>query len=145
MMFNLIQGTVDRPFHDRKTAPAAVSMLVHVTVLGLVLAVPYLYVTKQLPQVPEMMAFVVGTEAPAPPPPPPPAAARPMQAPVSAKSVVTANPSVAPVQAPTEIKPEPPASELTDIIGAEGGAEGGVVGGVVGGVFGGVIGGLLPP
>jgi protein TonB len=145
-MFNLIQGTVDRPFHDRKAAPAAVSMLVHVAVLGLALAVPYLYVTNQMPQVREMMAFVAPAEAtaPAPPPPPPPPAARPMEAPVSTKSVITASLSVAPVQAPTEIKSEPPASELTDPISV-GAGESGVVGGVVGGVLGGVTGGLLPP
>src|SRR5579859_388775 len=108
-MFNLIQGTVDRPFHDRKTVPAAVSMLIHVAVLGVVLAVPYLYVTNQMPQVPDMMAFVVAAEARAPlPPPPPPPASRPVQAPVPTQAVVTASPSVAPIQAPAEIKPEPP-------------------------------------
>jgi periplasmic protein TonB len=145
-MFNLVQGTVDRPFHDRKTAPAAVSMLVHVAVLGVVLAVPYLYVTNQMPQVPEMMAFVVASEARAPAHPPPPPAARPVQVPVPTQSVVTASPPVAPIQAPAEIKPEPPrAAELTEIIGVPGGGEGGVVGGVVGGVTGGVMGGLLPP
>jgi protein TonB len=140
-MFNLVQGTVDRPFHERKAAPAAVSMVVHVAVLGLVLAVPYLYVTNQLPEVPAMMAFVAPEATiPAPPPPPPPPAARPIQAPVSTKSVIAANPSVAPVEAPSEIKSQPPATELTEIIG-----EGGVEGGVVGGVVGGVMGGLLPP
>src|ERR1700676_809266 len=141
-MFNLIQGTVDRPFHEQRAAPAAVSMVVHAAVLGLVLAVPYLYVTNQLPEVPAMMAYVAGPEAtiPAPPPPPPPPAARPMQDPVSTKSVIAANPSVAPVEAPSEIKSQPPATELTEIIG-----EGGVEGGVVGGVVGGVMGGLLPP
>jgi periplasmic protein TonB len=147
-MFSLIQGTVDRPFHDRKTAPAAVSMLVHVTVLGLVFAVPFLYVTKQLPQVPEVMAFVAGAEAtaPAPPPPPPPSpAAKTIQTPVFTKNVVMASPSVAPIEAPTEIRSEPPAVELTDIVGEAGGVEGGVVGGVVGGAVGGVMGGLLPP
>jgi periplasmic protein TonB len=146
-MFNLIQGTVDRPFHDRKTAPAALSLLVHLTVLGLVTAVPFLYVTKQLPQVPEIMAFVAGAEAtaPAPPPPPPPQSARPMQAPVSTKNVVMASPSAAPVEAPTELKSEPPATALMDIVGEAGGVDGGVVGGVVGGVLGGVTGGLLPP
>ena len=147
-MFNLIQGTVDRPFHDRKTVPAAVSMLVHVAVLGVVLAVPYLYVTNQMPQVPDMMAFVVAAEARAPVPPPPPPAARPVQAPapVPTQAVVTASPSVAPIQAPSEIKPEPPrVAELTEIVGVPGGGEGGVLGGVVGGVTGGVTGGLLPP
>jgi protein TonB len=146
-MFNLIQGTVDRPFHDRKTAPAALSLLVHITVLGLVIVVPFLYVTRQLPQVPEMMAFVAGAEAnaPAPPPPPPPPSARPMQAPVSTTSVVAASLSAAPVEAPAELKSEPPATELTDIVGEAGGVGGGVVGGVVGGVLGGVTGGLLPP
>ena len=113
-MFNLIQGTVDRPFHERKAGPAAVSMVVHAAVLVLVLAVPYLYVTNQLPEVPAMMAFVVPEATiPAPPPPPPPPAARPMQTPVSTKSVVAANPSVAPVEAPSEIKSPPPATELT--------------------------------
>jgi protein TonB len=140
-MFDLIQGTVDRPFHDRTTAPAAVSILVHVTVLGLVFTLPFLYVTNQLPEVPAVMAFVAGTEtttpAPPPPPPPPAPAAKPMQAPVETKSVATPTLSVAPIEAPTEIRSEPPATEV--MTGGEGGVEGGVIGGVVGGVVGGLV------
>ena len=51
------------------------------------------------------------------------------------------NPSAAPVQAPSEIKPE------TGIEAPEGGVAGGVEGGVPGGVVGGVVGGLpeAPP
>jgi periplasmic protein TonB len=145
-MFDLIQGKVDRPLHDGKTALAAVSILVHVTVIGLVLAVPFLYVTNQLPEVPAMMAFVTAPDAsPAPPPPPPPPApaVRPMQAPESTKSVPTPSPSVAPVEAPSEIKSEPPMTEV--VTGAEGGIEGGVVGGVAGGVPGGLVGMPPPP
>jgi protein TonB len=51
------------------------------------------------------------------------------------------NPDAAPVQAPSEIKPE------TGIEAPEGGVSGGVEGGVPGGVVGGVVGGLpeAPP
>jgi protein TonB len=140
-MFDLIQGTVDRPFHEGKPAPAAVSIFVHVTVLGFVFAVPFLYVTNQLPEVPAVMAFVAGAEAPipAPPPPPPPPApaAKPMQAPASTKSIATSSPSVAPLQAPAEITSEPPATEVTT--DSEGGVEGGVIGGVAGGVVSGLV------
>ncbi len=147
-MFDLIQGKVDRPLHDGKTAPAAVSILVHVTVIGLVLAVPFLYVTDQLPEVPAMMAFGLRgqrLQAPAPPPPPPPPApaVRQMQAPDSTKSVPTPSPSVAPVEAPSQIKAESPMTEV--VTSAEGGVEGGVVGGVAGGVPGGLVGMPPPP
>jgi protein TonB len=144
-MFDLIQGKVDRPLHDGKPATAAVSILLHVTVVGLVLVLPFLYVTNQLPEVPAMMAFVSGVEAPipAPPPPPPPApAARPMEA-VATKSIATPSPSVAPLEAPSEVKSERPMTEV--VTSSEGGVEGGVVGGVVGGVLGGLVGMPPPP
>jgi len=50
---------------------------------------------------------------------------------------------VAPIEVPTEIKPE----EGLDLGGIEGGVEGGIEGGVPGGVVGGVVGGLpdAPP
>jgi len=88
--------------------------------------------------------FVEPIAAPPPPPPPPPPAAR---AAASARVVpkATAAPVgfVAPIEVPTEIKPE----EGLDLGGIEGGVAGGVEGGVPGGVVGGVVGGLpdAPP
>jgi hypothetical protein len=50
-----------------------VSAFVHVAVLGFAIGLPILYASDKLPEVPDMMAFVV--EAPPPPPPPAPCTA----------------------------------------------------------------------
>ena len=88
--------------------------------------------------------FVEPIAAPPPPPPPPPPAAHAAAA-TRVASKATAAPAgfVAPIEVPTEIKPE----EGLDLGGIEGGVAGGVEGGVPGGVVGGVVGGLpdAPP
>ncbi|HUL79712.1 MAG TPA: energy transducer TonB [Vicinamibacteria bacterium] len=88
--------------------------------------------------------FAEPMTAPPPPPPPPPAAHASAAAPVAPKAQVAAPPGfVAPIEVPSEIKPE----EGLDLGGTEGGVAGGVEGGVPGGVVGGVVGGLpdAPP
>jgi protein TonB len=80
---------------------------------------------------------------PPPPPPPPPAARSAVAARVVPKAPATPAGFVAPIEVPTEIRPE----EGLDLGGVEGGVVGGVEGGVPGGVVGGVVGGLpdAPP
>jgi len=88
--------------------------------------------------------FVEPIAAPPPPPPPPPPAARAVAATrVVPKATVAPVGFVAPIEVPTEIKPE----ESLDLGGVEGGVAGGVEGGIPGGVVGGVVGGLpdAPP
>jgi periplasmic protein TonB len=136
-MFDLIGRDHQRTPH-RGTTPLVVSIAVHMLVIGAVAAGSLLYVATELPQVPEMLAFVAAAPPPAPPPPPPPPAAAPRQKPV-AKPVPT-NVRAAPVEPAKEILPE-----RSDVdFGAEEGVPGGVEGGVPGGVVGGIVGGLLP-
>lgn len=86
-----------------------------------------------------MMAFVAATPPPPPPPPPAPRAAQ-----ATKPQPAQASPTAAPIAAPSEIKPEPPAQLAFDQ-GVAGGVEGGVPGGVVGGVLGGMFTEAPPP
>ncbi len=138
-MFELISGEHRQVPHG-DTVPMLISSGIHLIVLGTIVAIPLLYVSSQLPEVPDMLAFVA-TAAPPPPPPPPPPPGGAKSA--VAKPVPTSGPDAAPVEAPTDILPE---SEVD--FGAEGGVPGGVEGGVPGGVLGGIVGGLpsdIPP
>jgi protein TonB len=143
-MFDLISAGGRHPFHDRSVAPQAISILVHGTVLSAAILVPLLATSDKLPVVPTMMAFVASPVAPPPPPPPPlrKAAARAPEA----KPVPTtnANPNAAPIDAPSEIRPEPlvPGSAA---FGVEGGIEGGIEGGTLGGIVGGLVDAPPPP
>src|SRR5579862_6125425 len=88
---------------SRKWYTVPLSILVHTVIIGAVIIIP-LMAADVLPSPPAIMAFVAAPPPP-PPPPPPPAPAAP-QTPV--KPIVEANPAAAPVEAPREIKPEPP-------------------------------------
>ena len=126
------------------------SIAAHVAIVGALLILPLLYFSDQLPEPPDMLAFVVASAPPPPPPPPPPPAAAPQKPqPVKPKAAPTptprpaAAPTPAPVVAPSEITapaplPDVPVRELAGI-------EGGVVGGIVGGVVGGVMPTAPPP
>ena len=59
-MFDLITGKVPRPFHDRNVVPTVVSIAAHFVIVMAVVVIPVLYVTDQLPEVPVVMAFVIG-------------------------------------------------------------------------------------
>jgi protein TonB len=139
-MFDLVTGDV-RHLPRHQGAPIVISTSVQLLVGTLVLAIPYLYVTNQIPEVPTMMAFVAA--APAPPPPPPPPAPAPK---AEVKPAVRPDPSkfTAPIEPPTEVVPEPVTAVGTDI-GVPGGVEGGVPGGVVGGIVGGIPEAVPPP
>jgi len=139
-MFELFSGDRRRAPH-RSSIPVLISTAAHVVVLGVMLAIPILYVTEDLPEIPDMLTFVVSAAPPPPPPPPPPAAPAPTPSkPKVTKPVPTTNPRAAPVEAPREI-----VEETYDDIGSEEGVPGGVEGGIPGGVIGGFITNLPQP
>ena len=133
-MFELFSGDRRRAPH-RSSIPVLISTAAHVIVLGVMLAIPILYVSADLPEIPDMLTFVVSAAPPPPPPPPPPPAA-PAATPSKPKVTkpVPTSPRAAPVEAPREIVEE----TYVDIASEEG-----VLGGVEGGIPGGVIGGVL--
>lgn len=141
-MFELFSGEHRQTPHA-DTVPMLISSVVHVLVVGAVVVLPVLYVSDQLPEAPDMLAFVAAPPPP-PPPPPPPAPPPPVAGkPLAARPVPTTGQLVAPLEAPAAIVAE---SGFDD--GSEGGVPGGVEGGVPGGVLGGIVGGLpsdLPP
>ena len=136
-MFELFSGDRRRAPH-RGTLPVLVSTAAHVIAAGSVLAIPILYVSADVPEVPDVLAFVAAVP---PPPPPPPTAPAPASRPSKPKAA-TPTPSVihraAPVEAPRELVEE---TRVDD--GIEEGVPGGVEGGIPGGVVGGVVGGLV--
>ena len=141
-MFELFSGDRRRTPHPN-SIPVLLSTAAHVIVLGVLLAIPMLYVSAELPKVPDMLAFVVSA-APPPPPPPPPAPASTPSKPKVNKPVPTVSPRAAPVEAPREIVEETPV-DVGSTEGVLGGVEGGIPGGAVGGIVGGVLSDLPPP
>jgi len=123
----------------RSAAPVIISIASHVVLVVTVIIVPLLYATDNLPKVPNMMAFVAAMPAapPPPPPPPPPPAPKAQQA---QQKELPADAYAAPVEAPSEIRPEPPDMPIAS---RDSGVEGGVVGGVQGGIVGGLV--VAPP
>lgn len=142
-MFDVFSG---QRRQQRAVGPLVVSAVGHVIAVGLVVIVPILYATDVMPKVPSMMAFVAAMPTtappPPPPPPPPPSGPKPAETKVQPKEV-PANAFAAPVEAPAEIRPEPPGLNVTG--GVEGGVEGGVIGGVAGGIVGGLVAAPPPP
>ncbi len=137
-MFELMSG--DRPRVPRRdTMPMLISSAAHALVIGAVAAVPLLYMGVELPQVPQVLAFVAAAPPPSPPPPPPPPAAKAATRP-NPKPVVTSVARPVPIESPVEILAETADTELA----GEEGIPGGVEGGVPGGIPGGVVGGFLP-
>jgi len=138
-MFELFSGDRYRAPH-RSRVPVLISTAAHVVVMIGLLAIPILYVSTELPEVPDMVAFVVSAAPPPPPlpPPPPPASTPARSTPKSIKPVSTVNPWAAPVEAPPEI-----VAEMHVDTGSSEGVPGGVEGGVPGGVVGGIVGGLV--
>jgi protein TonB len=133
-MFELFSGDRRRPPH-RSSIPVLISTAAHVIVLGVLLAIPILYVSEDLPEIPDMLTFVVVSAAPPPPPPPPPPPAAPAATPSKpkvTKPVPSTSPRPAPVETPREIVDETYV-DLGDEEGVLNGVEGGIPGGVVGG------------
>jgi len=128
-MFDLVTGKAVHIPHTPGVS-IVVSMAAQVTVIGLLMLVPALYVTDQLPKVSTMMAFVAPAPPPPAPPPPPPAPVRTL----AARPAPTTG-ATAPVNGPSQLALEVATSGSEE--GIPGGVEGGVLTGVVGGVVGG--------
>ena len=126
-MFDLITGTGERPLRERSVTSKVVAVATHVVVIIVVIAIPLLRVTNQLPELPTMRALLVAPSAPPPPPPAAPSGARAAVKPLAA----TTGQFAAPVEAPHAIEPERLIARDESIAGALGGVEGGVPGGVV--------------
>jgi protein TonB len=139
-MFDLITGQ-SAHIPSRPTVPVLLSLTGQVVVIGAAIAVPMLWVSDALPEIPTMMAFVAAPPAP-PPPPPPPAPAAAKRAQPAPKPVQTVGESAAPIEPPAHFEPGPGDDE-----GFEEGVPGGVEGGVPGGIIGGIVGGVpdAPP
>lgn len=129
-MFDVIA----RPSQAHSALPAVMSIVGHVVLVGLVVVIPLLYSTDNLPRIPAMMAFEASMPVTPPPPPPPPPPSTAPKAEQAPQKVLPADAFAAPVEAPSEIRPEPP--DLP--IASRGGVEGGIVGGVQGGIVGGL-------
>ncbi|HUR33098.1 MAG TPA: TonB family protein [Vicinamibacterales bacterium] len=128
-MFEVFDG---QPRQNRSATPVILSIVGHLVLVSLVIVVPLLYATDNLPRVPDMMAFVASVpEAPPPPPPPPPP---PQAAAQEPPKVLPADAYAAPVEAPSEIRPEMPDLPVASRDGVEGGIVGGVQGGIVEGL-----------
>jgi len=123
-MFDLYTGNV-KHLPRRPALPILLSTSVQGTALAVITLVSFLIATRELPAVPDVLAFVAELPAAAPPPPPPPP--RVAQAVPQAPSP---NPMAAPLEAPAEIAPEPMAAPVADVAGVEGGVVSGVVGSV---------------
>jgi protein TonB len=132
-MFELISGG-GAGRSARAAWPMVISTIAHAATVIAIVALPLLYVTDQLPEVPVMMAFVA---APPPPPPPPPPPAPRLASTSTPRAVPASGAFAAPLEAPSQIEPEAGIDR-----GFEGGVPGGVEGGIPGGVLGGVVGGL---
>ena len=132
-MFDLIAGQATH-IPQRPVLPLVISTTVQAVLLAVVVAVPLLFMTQHVPQLPTMMAFVAAPPPP-PPPPPPPAAARQSEPTPAKPAPTTTGVEPIPFEAPSRIEPEAIAA-IDD--GVPGGVEGGIPGGVVGGVLGGL-------
>ncbi|MEO8219104.1 MAG: TonB family protein, partial [Acidobacteriota bacterium] len=144
----LIESSNRRPKGGALTT--AISILLHILVVGAVIAAGYW--VKNNPEVIEkpIKAFIAQAPAPPPPPPPPPPAGNtapkttPKEVKIETPKVheTFVQPKTIPQDIPTE-SASTPVDSTPDPAGVAGGVEGGVAGGVVGGVIGGVVGGTL--
>jgi protein TonB len=145
-MFDLITGTGERPLRERSLGSKVVAAVFHGAVMLIVIGLPLLLATDQLPPVvPTMLAFVSAPPAP-PPPPPPPLPAAPKPASPAAETPRTTGAFAAPIAAPSTVEPEHLSARSEDTPGGVlGGVEGGVTGGVLGGIVGGIVASVAPP
>src|SRR5689334_5315830 len=101
-MFDLITGKATHmPRHQ--SVPMVVSTVAQVALVGMVIVVPLLFVTHQLPAPPMMMAFVAAPPPPPPPPPPPAPAAAAQKPPATSAAAPTHSAFAAPIEAPASV------------------------------------------
>jgi protein TonB len=140
-MFDLITGKVQH-VPNTPAISILVSTGIQAAALGAIVVTSLLYATKQLPAVPDVLAFVAEMPTAAPPPPPaPPAQVKPR---VVTPQAAASSAQSAPVEAPARIEAEPTVTPSADP-GVPGGVEGGIAAGVVGGVPPTVMAGLDAP
>jgi periplasmic protein TonB len=142
-MFDYVYEAGDRPFRKGPVKSTVLSAAIHVVVISFLVVLPYLWVTEQLPKVPDMLVVVAAMPATPPPPPPPPRRAAP-NVPEQPRQAQSENPNAAPIDVPTAITPETGVERNS---GSDFGVEGGVEGGIPGGVAGSIVMGLpsAPP
>jgi protein TonB len=144
ILFQSLVLTEPEKHAGRTSAMFTISILLH-TALVLAVAILPLLFYDALPSQEALKAFFVApleVAPPPPPPPPPPAAARAVVRTTPRVEMQQPQGFVAPIEVPSEIRPE----EGLDLgEGVEGGVEGGVPGGVVGGVVGGLPSEAPPP
>lgn len=134
-----LAGGASGEVRSRRSVALPASLALHGAALAALLVVPLLLSDTMPDPASSVRAFFVEPAAVAPPPPPPPPPA-PRSTVVRAQTTVappTTSTFTAPIEIPTETKPD----EGIDL-GVAGGVAGGVEGGVPGGVVGGVVGGL---
>ena len=138
LRFESLVLTEPRSLAKGRGTTLLLSGFLHSILIAAVIVVP-LFFYDSLPAPDEgVHAFFVTPAVAAPPPPPPAAGAR-----AAPRTPVFPHPEeparfVAPIETPTELRPE----EGISLVGVEGGVPGGVEGGVPGGVMGGIVGGL---
>lgn len=141
-MFDLISGNLERPLRERSLLSKVVAAVIHGVILGGIALITLFTAARALPPVASMMAFVASAPAP-PPPPPPPRQTEPSRA--APQPEKPAEALATPVEAPREVRPEPPGRTAEAPGGVEGGVESGMPGGVVSGMVGGVVAVAPPP
>ena len=141
MFENQLIESQHRKGTGKKPLTFIVSLVIHVLVIGSVVAAS-LWFVEEVPEPPIPVQFYAA--APPPPPPPPPAAPKaapqkpqPKPTPTTPQRVTA--PTVIPDVIPLPLAAPEPVDTASE--GVEGGVEGGVPGGVIGGVVGGTPGG----
>lgn len=99
-MFELITGEARHTPRDQRL-PMLVSTAAHTLLVALVILVPLLIATNQLPEVPTVIAFVAAA-----PPPPPPSPPPPPPRPADTTAPPPTDRSAAPLEAPRSVEPE---------------------------------------
>jgi TonB family protein len=140
-MFDLFTGRVQH-MPSTPAIPILVSTSIQGTALAVIALMSFLVASRELPAVPDVLAFVAEMPATAAPPPPPPPPAQPR--PAEAQAPPPPNAFAAPLEAPPDIQPEPIGVAIADV-GVPGGVEGGIAAGVVGSVPSTIEGMAAPP
>jgi periplasmic protein TonB len=142
-MFDLFTGKVQH-VPSTPAIPILVSTSIQGTALAVIALMSFLVASRELPAVPDVLAFVAEMPAAAAPPPPPPPPAQPRPAEAQAQAPPPPNAFAAPLEAPADIQPEPVGVAIADV-GVPGGVEGGIAAGVVGSVPSTIEGLAAPP
>jgi TonB family protein len=131
-MFDLFTGKVQH-VPSTPAIPILMSTSIQGTALAVIALMSFLVASRELPAVPDVLAFVADMPAAAapPPPPPPPAQPRPAEAQAQVQAPPPPNAFAAPLEAPADIQPEPVGVAIADV-GVPGGVEGGIAAGIVG-------------